>query len=872
MFMSAIKIKSKNNSGIDKKPRVFFTCHPDDFEKHFEKICEDIFKFNDCAIYYTENLSELIEETDKETIVARSNLIVVPVTLNLLTTPNRAMDEDIPYALQMHIPVLPIMMGAGIDSIYSRPDKFGSLQYLNPNSGDLTEISYEDKLKKHLETILVSPQKAEAIRSAFDAYIFLSYRKKDRRYANELMRMIHKNPKCRNIAIWFDEFLTPGESFKGNIDSVLSNSNLFALLVTPNLLEEPDGKPNYVMGVEYKAAKSSGIDIFPAEMAETDRSSLDEKFEGLPPCVCPYNKKDFDEKLLNCVSKFAPEPDNIPEHDYLIGLAYLEGIDVEVDRERALELITSAAEAGVSAAMEKLYNMYNEGIGVAIDYAKAAKWAKAYYEFMLSKHGEKDPLTLTSLHDLAYIYGKMGNRKAELEIMEKVYADRREVLGDTHEATLTSMNNLAVTYIEMHEYEKALEINKKSYRLCCESLGENHPKTLGALNTLACNYSFMGNNQKALMMHEDSYKRHCEIYGEDSPETLVSLSNLASTYSEIGEYETAQIIQERVYESFVGLLGEKHPDTMVALSRLADIHGKLHDFETEHKLAKKVYSHHCEIFGEEHPNSLNLLKHVAISYGHLGKLKKQLELNSKAYDLCCKLLGKEHPDTILTLNNLACSYGETGKKQKELELEKEAYEACCKVMGEESALSVTLLNNLATTYGELRLYDEELALQEKAYNLSCNVLGKEHPTSITILKNLGDAYLDHNELSKALNCYEESYVLHLLVLGEEHPYTLSLCDRLSSIYEQTDDWDKYFKTHELAYHLNCHSLGEEHPDTLVSLSKLLNFYASVGYYEKALEFAQKAYIIHDKLLGAEHPATIEISEFIEELKKIINNG
>ena len=47
---------------------------------------------------------------------------------------------------------------------------------------------------------------AEGTRHAFDAYIFLSYRKKDRRYANELMRLIHNNPECRDIAIWFDEF------------------------------------------------------------------------------------------------------------------------------------------------------------------------------------------------------------------------------------------------------------------------------------------------------------------------------------------------------------------------------------------------------------------------------------------------------------------------------------------------------------------------------------------------------------------------------------------------------------------------------------------------------------------------------------------
>jgi len=258
--MATFKVETKNKVDIDKKPRVYFTCHPEDFEKHFKKICDDIFKTHDCAIYYTEDMTDVIAEDEKETDLGRNNLFVIPVTFKLLTTPNRAMDEDIPYALKEHIPVLPIMMEPGIDKFYSKPDKFGELQYLNPYSSDLTEISYEEKLKKYLESVLVSNKLAKRIREAFDAYIFLSYRKKDRKYANELMRLIHSNPECRDIAIWFDEFLTPGESFKDNIEEIMDDCKLFTLLVTPQLLEkdiDDDGKErdNYVLSTELPLAR-----------------------------------------------------------------------------------------------------------------------------------------------------------------------------------------------------------------------------------------------------------------------------------------------------------------------------------------------------------------------------------------------------------------------------------------------------------------------------------------------------------------------------------------------------------------------------------------------------------------------------------------
>lgn len=166
--MAVFKIKTKNQVNIDKKPRVYFTCHPDDLGKYFEKICEDIFKTHDCAICYTNNMSEIIPENEKELDLGRNNLFVVPVTLKLLNTANRAMDNDIPYAVKRHIPIIPIMVECGLDEIYSQSDKFGELQYLNLYSTDTTEIPYGQKLKKHLDLVLNSNAVLNRICEAFE--------------------------------------------------------------------------------------------------------------------------------------------------------------------------------------------------------------------------------------------------------------------------------------------------------------------------------------------------------------------------------------------------------------------------------------------------------------------------------------------------------------------------------------------------------------------------------------------------------------------------------------------------------------------------------------------------------------------------------
>lgn len=393
--MAVFKVETKNKVDIDKKPRVYFTCHLEDFEKYFKKVCDDIFKTHDCAIYYTEDMTEFIAEDEKQVDLGRNNLFVVPVTFKLLTMPNRAMDEDIPYALKEHIPVLPIMMEPGIDEFYSKPDKFGELQYLNPYSTDLTEISYEEKLKKYLESVLISDDLTKRVRAAFDAYIFLSYRKKDRKYANELMRLIHSNPECRDIAIWFDEFLTPGESFKENIEKILDDCKLFTLLVTPQLLEkviDENGKErdNYVISTELPLARKKkeekGTDIFAVEMEKTDREALSSI--NIEDYTNPQNA-DFRARLLETISRMAITTNNTPEHNFLIGLAYLDGIDVEVDRERAVELITSAAEKHLFEAIKKLIYMYQKGEGVSYNIDEAIRWHRILVvEYELQFHEE----------------------------------------------------------------------------------------------------------------------------------------------------------------------------------------------------------------------------------------------------------------------------------------------------------------------------------------------------------------------------------------------------------------------------------------------------------------------------------------------------
>lgn len=65
------------------------------------------------------------------------------------------------------------------------------------------------------------------------------------------------------------------------------------------------------------------------------------------------------------------ENDSDLQHNFLIGLAYLSGIDVEAE---AQQLITGAVEEGIPEATQRLVDMYRTGNGVDRDYRAAIQW------------------------------------------------------------------------------------------------------------------------------------------------------------------------------------------------------------------------------------------------------------------------------------------------------------------------------------------------------------------------------------------------------------------------------------------------------------------------------------------------------------------
>lgn len=366
--------------------RVFFTCHPEDFDICFEEISKIVLKKFDCTIWYYRE--EPDDENEYALRISEMQLLIIPITKNFLTEQCRTRSFDLPFALEHNIPVLPLMLTPGLDEQFAKT--CGDLHYIDKNTCDTTTLTYEQKIHKFLSMTLISDELTQKIREAFYARIFLSYRKKDRILANKLMGMIHDIPFCRDIAIWFDEYLIPGQSFNDAIEKAMRDSQLFVLCVTENLAEEG----NYVRTVEYPKAvelKLPIMPIVPEKMTPEKTNLLKKEYNGTPEFVDGDDAELMTTNLrMNFKDIALSERDDDPLHLYFIGLAYLNGIEVEIDHNRAVQLITQSANLGYRPATEKLAHMYRVGEGVVRNLGKALELYETLIEIFPKDGSDKD--------------------------------------------------------------------------------------------------------------------------------------------------------------------------------------------------------------------------------------------------------------------------------------------------------------------------------------------------------------------------------------------------------------------------------------------------------------------------------------------------
>ena len=705
-----IQFKTRGDSTNQGKPRVYFCCHPDDFDMYFEPVRNEILDKQNCAVYFYDNASS-IPEQERETDLLSMQLFVIPVTTNLLTKPSIAMDKDFPLALKNKIPVLPLIQERGLEGLFAR--KFGDMQYLDKTQRDTTAISYEEKLEKHLSDILLGDEMTKKIKNEFDAYIFLSYRKADRKCAQELMRLIHKNKYYRDVAIWYDEFLTIGEDYRENIKETLQNSGLFVLVVTPNLLLPGSfGGVNYVMKEEYPTAKKTDVNILPVEMEKTNRSELEKLYPDIPLCVDPNNDDMMRRFLISAIWDMGVrEIDNSAEHSFLIGLAYLGGIDVEVVRERAVTLIEDAANCGLAEAMEKLVSMYRTGEGVERNYEEAIKWQGklvGYWKKQYKKTKDKNESVLYTnddgtVEDVAELY-----INASLVYANYLSESGYIILSTFHYDMLKKSCEEIYNDSGMHKYKSLIGDIYYSHARELEIAGRFSESLKWYIKSLEV--------RQALLTEDSSMKTRLDLCRNYSSVGNIFYMSGNTDKASLYYIERDKILKELVGETNV-VEASIRREVAISSSNMGDVLSKVGVLNK----AKEFYEASLDIFEKiaEEIQTIEAKRDLASCYVRLGRITANDNISDAKDFLEESLRIREElayeTNTILDRRDMSDSYYWLGVILEKQDMKKalDYYEDSCKISNEllEEALRtdwVAVKRDLARAYMRIG------ALMEKA--------------------------------------------------------------------------------------------------------------------------------------------------------------
>ena len=685
----------------------------------------------DCVVLYVDPPDAPRDEHLLENELRGTQGLVLWVTKELLETMRAGnMPAEYRLARELHLPVLPVAKFDALLPEFTRLE--GAIHAIAKSDSE-----YHAKLSAQLEKLFISKEEMEATREkAFIAKLFLSYRKMDIEEARRFMRKLHDMEGFEAISIWYDNFLTAGENFDNEIEKFIKESDAFTLVVTPNLAT-PD---NYVREKEYPVALAKHKKpIIPVETVSTDFETFARLFPGVDKTVPLENptalRSAFCAKLGDAIT---PAPlDN--ERAFHLGRAYLIGFGVERDFNRAIRLLETAAgdfsESALHAA-EILADIYQNGMGMTIDYGKALRWNKK--AVVISEHvfGVEHPGTAISYNNIGSIYQAQGEYPQALEWLQKAMAIHEKALGVEHSDTAISYANIGNIYLRQGNYSQALVWLTKALAISEKMLGKEHPNTARSCNDIGAIYQEQGDSPQALKWFQKSLAISEKTLGKEHPETATTYSNIGAVYHQQDDYSQALEWYMKALAVQEKVLGKEHPNTAMFYNNIGTSFFAKGDHPQALEWYEKALAVHEKILGMEHPDTAKSYNNIGTVFTAQGDYSQAMEWAKKALTIREKMWGKEHPDTADSyrgVGNIYCAQGDSPQA--------------------------------------LKWYVKALAIQEK-------MLGKEHPSTANLYGIIGAIYYVQGDYPQSLEWTLMAYIGFCHSLGSTHPSTTNTCNHL----------------------------------------------------------------------------------------------
>jgi tetratricopeptide (TPR) repeat protein len=166
----------------------------------------------------------------------------------------------------------------------------------------------------------------------------------------------------------------------------------------------------------------------------------------------------------------------------------------------------------------------------------------------------------TSLHNVAYLYERIGLYEKALPLYEKVLQIWTQTVGKQDMSYITSLSSLGILYYKIQEYEKSITLLEEALQIIEQTVGKQHKEYTRNLGNIATVYDKLKQYEKSLPLHVKVLQIKEQIVGNEHLDYAISLNNMATCYGNQELYEKALPLYKEVLQIYTKTLGKKHFD------------------------------------------------------------------------------------------------------------------------------------------------------------------------------------------------------------------------------------------------------------------------------------------------------------------------
>jgi tetratricopeptide (TPR) repeat protein len=485
--------------------------------------------------------------------------------------------------------------------------------------------------------------------------------------------------------------------------------------------------------------------------------------------------------------------------------------------------LRGAGGHGHAEVRGRLYRQVGKCLRVDGRIRDAVSWLEESRDLRISFPEDHAGRLLTQ-RELAIAYGKNGQVKEAVRLLEHVVAIHGRVPGEDHLDRLASQHVLASAYRDNGQVKEAVRLLEHVVAIQARVLGENHLDLLASQHSLAIAYRANGQVKESLLLLEQVVAIRERVQVEDHLDRLASQHELAIAYEADGQKREGLELLEHVLAIHKRVLAEEHPHRLSSQQNLARAYWANGQVKDAVRLLEHVVAIRERVQVEDHPDRLASQHDLARAYLANGQVKEAVRLLQKVVAIRERVLGEDHPDRLASQAVLASAYQANGQAKESLLLLEHVTAIHRRVLPEDHPDRLASQRLLAMSYTLNTQLNDAVRLLEHIVVIEERDLVQDHPDRLISRRTLAMAYMLNGRAKEAVRLLEHVVAIQERVLAEDHLDRLTSQHVLANAYWANGQVKDAVRLLEHVVAIHKRVLAEDHPDRLASQRTLARAY------------------------------------------------